>query len=101
MGCADLHRSQKGWTCLLGEWFPGIQQSNQALRLCAPSYSGNSNQATTLQFFFKIFEHVHKNPVFPPQGPQNGPRDPGDRFKIKKIEFFQKIEPEVSTIFEI
>ena len=37
-----------------------------------------------------------------PQGPQNGPRDPGDRFKIeKKIDFFKKIGPEVSTIFEI
>ena len=39
---------------------------------------------------------------WPPQGPQNGPRDPGDRFKIeKKIDLFQKFGPEVSTIFEI
>ena len=35
----------------------------------------------------------------PPQGPQNGPRDPGDRFKIQKKN--QKFGPEVSTIFEI
>ena len=29
----------------------------------------------------KIFIKIR---FFPPQGPENGPRDPGDRFKIKK-----------------
>ena len=34
-----------------------------------------------------------------PPGAQNGPRDPGDRFKIQKK--IQKFGTEVSTIFEI
>ena len=56
-------------------------------------------------FFFCFFYFLgnllaYFGPPWAPLGPQNGPSDPGDRFKINKKKIFQKFGLEVSTIFE-